>query len=191
MFIGNTLFLSSQVYFSYLPDLKKINHCQNMRNLSLSSPLTGFVWKQCPVPLLPRIWPNTVRRGLPIAGLGPVLSSRARAPIQSPASQARPAILGAKLFIPSLSPFTPEQVSIAYIQPTITSLFLPKLTVLFNTTHNPLDFVPEISENKSHKSQGLEVLAVLLGVGHEPVKTSLLIYRFFGNKHKTCLFSLT
>lgn len=179
MFIGNTLFLSSQVYFSYLPDLKKSTTVRTWEICHFPHLSLGLSGSSALSHSFPGYGPTLVRRGLPIAGLGPVLSSRARAPIQSPASQARPAILGAKLFIPSLSPFTPEQVSIAYIQPTSISLFLPKLTVLFNTTHNPLDFVPEISENKSHKSQGLEVLAVLLGVGHEPVKTSLLIYRFF------------
>lgn len=69
-------------------------------------------------------------------------------------------------------------------------LFLPKLTLLVsNTTHNSLDFVPEISENKATESRfrSLGSSSWHRTRAYENFSPP----HFSGDKHKACLFSLT
>lgn len=94
--------------------------------------------------LLHRTRPNTVH--------SQVLSNRARAPTQSPACQPHPAISGAKLCSSqaSLSFYSRTGLHSLYITYKHHSSFLSSL--ISNTIHNPLDFVPEMPENKATES---------------------------------------
>lgn len=117
-----------------------------MRNVSLSSPLTGFVWKQCLVPTpsqdtakhCPQPGVEQQSQGSHPESCLPTTSSH---------------FGGKTVLILSLSLLLLQNRSPQPIYNLQAPLFLPKLTLLIsNTIHNPLDFVPEMPENKATKS---------------------------------------
>lgn len=113
-----------------------------------------FVRKQSFIPFLPRTKASTITRGL--SKVSRVVSGRAWAPAHSPLCGAHLPILGTKpytLCSSQASRLLPQKKSPQPIyNPAGSALFLSKLTLVFsNTTHNSLDFVPEISENKATK----------------------------------------
>lgn len=122
--------------------------------------------------LLHRTQPNTVH--------SQVLSNTARAPTQSPACQPHPAISGAKLCSSqaSLSFYSRTGLHSLYITYKHHSSFLSSLFSFLTQYTIPWTLCLKCQRTKP-QNQGLEVLAVL-GIGHKPIKTYLLlICRFF------------